>query len=257
MTPHINPEGHAVDVDVTGKVAVVTGTSKGIGVAIARELHDAGMALALLARTEGPLVELAHDLGDDCIPVVCDVGDPDVVRTAFASIDERFGQIDALVNNAGLIGMSLLADADDEHITSIVAANLLGPMFCSRAAVPLLERAGGGDIVNISSCAVELARPYLSIYAATKGGLETFSRTLAAEVRPQNIRVSAVRVGPTASEPTPASNTEMSTVTEDWVARGGPAPEAPAPVESVAEVVRFLLTRPRSWRVPTLVVDPA
>ena len=87
------------------------------------------------------------------------------------------------MNNAGLIGMSLLADADDAHVQSIVAANLLGPMWCSRAAIPLLVEAGGGDIVNISSRAVELARPYLSVYAATKGGLETFTRTLAAEVR--------------------------------------------------------------------------
>ncbi len=161
------------------------------------------------------------------------------------------------MNNAGAIGMSLLKDADDAHVQSIVAANLLGPMWCSRAAIPLLDAAGGGDIVNISSRAVELARPYLSVYAATKGGLETFTRTLAAELRPEGIRVSAIRVGPTASEPTPASNTDVASVTEEWVARGGPPPETPSPLESVAEAVLFIVSRPRSWRVPTLVVDPA
>ena len=243
--------------ELSGKVAVVTGASQGIGATIARVLHHAGMAVALLARSEDKLTALAGELGDRALAVRGDVGDPESVRNAFTAIGERFGRVDALVNNAGAIGMSLLADVDDAHVTSIVATNLLGPIWCSRAAIPLLDAAGGGDIVNISSRAVELARPYLSVYAATKGGLETFTRTLAAELRPQGIRVSAIRVGPTASEPTLASTTDVGSVTEDWVARGGPAPETPAPIESVAEAVLFILSRPRSWRVPTLVVDPA
>jgi NAD(P)-dependent dehydrogenase (short-subunit alcohol dehydrogenase family) len=242
---------------VGGKVAVVTGASQGIGASIARVLHGAGMAVALLARSEDKLIALADELAGDTLAVPCDVGDPDSVRAAFATVGERFGRLDALVNNAGSIGMSLLADADDAHVTSIVTVNLLGPIWCSRAAIPLLDAAGGGDIVNISSRAVELARPYLSVYAATKGGLETFTRTLAAEVRPQGIRVSAIRVGPTASAPAPTGDVDVSGVTEEWIARGGPPPEAPAPVESVAEAVLFIVSRPRSWRVPTLVVDPA
>jgi NAD(P)-dependent dehydrogenase (short-subunit alcohol dehydrogenase family) len=241
---------------VAGQVAVVTGASKGIGTSIARVLHDAGLSLALLARSERQLLELARELGDDCLPVPCDVSEPDAVRAAFATIGSRFGHVDVLVNNAGLIGMSLLGDADDEHITSQVAVNLLGPIFCSRAAIPLMAEAGGGDIVNISSRSVELARPYLSVYAATKGGLETFSRTLAAELRPQGIRVSSIRVGPTTSEIVSGADGDMSDVTRDWVARGGPAPETPAPAESVADAVLFVLSRPRSWRVPVLHVEP-
>ena len=242
--------------DLEGKTAVITGASQGIGAAMARVLHAAGMRVALLARSEDKLAALAADLGDGCLPVRCDVGDADSVRAAFATVGEHFGQLDALVNNAGLIGMSLLADADDAHIDDQVAANLLGPMYCSRAAIPLLLAAGGGDIVNISSRSVELARPYLSVYSATKGGLETFTRTLAAELRPQGIRVSSIRVGPTASEPTPATDANVGSITEEWVARGGPPPETPAPVESVAETVLFIVSRPRSWRVPAIVVDP-
>jgi meso-butanediol dehydrogenase / (S,S)-butanediol dehydrogenase / diacetyl reductase len=244
-------------VDLAGKVAVVTGASQGIGASIARSLHDAGAAVALLARSGDKLDALAGELGNRALAVRCDVSDPDSVRSAFAAVGDRFDRLDALVNNAGVIGMSLLADAADDHVTSTVAVNLLGPMWCSRAAVPLLAAGGGGDIVNISSRAVELARPYLSVYAATKGGLETFTRTLAAEVRPQGIRVSSIRVGPTASEPMPASETDVSQITEEWVARGGPPPETPAPLESVAEAVLFILSRPRSWRIPTLVIDPA
>src|SRR5215218_4834719 len=143
--------------DLSGKVAVVTGASQGIGASIARVLHAEGMAVAVLARTEDKLGALAAELGDRALPVRCDVGDPDAVRAAFATVGERFGRVDALVNNAGAIGMSLLADADDAHVTSIVSANLLGPIWCSRAAIPLLDAAGGGDVVNISSRAVELA----------------------------------------------------------------------------------------------------
>src|SRR3954447_11228683 len=121
-----------------GKVAVVTGASQGIGASIARVLHGAGMAVALLARSQDKLEGLALELGDRALPVRCDVGDPDAVRAAFATVAERFGTVDVLVNNAGAIGMSLLGDADDAHVTSIVAANLLGPIWCSRAAIPLL-----------------------------------------------------------------------------------------------------------------------
>ena len=243
--------------DVTGKVAVITGASQGIGASIARVLHGAGMSLALLARSGGKLVELARTLGDDCLPVPCDVSEPDAVRAAFASIEARFGHVDVLVNNAGVIGISLLSEADDAFIASQVAVNLMGPIYCSRAAIPLLLAAGGGDIANISSRSVDLARPYLSVYSATKGGLETLSRTLAAELRPQGIRVSAVRVGPTASEPGDQdADSDMAGVTQDWVARGGPPPETPAPAESVADAVLFVVSRPRSWRVPVLHLEP-
>src|SRR4029079_8278740 len=121
--------------DLSGKVAVVTGASQGIGASIARELHGAGMAGALLARSEDKLRALASELGDRAVPVRCDVGDPDAVRHAFATVGERFGHVDVLVNKAGAIGMSRLGAADDDHVTSIVAANLLGPIWCSRAAI--------------------------------------------------------------------------------------------------------------------------
>ena len=243
-----------------GKVGVVTGASKGIGAAIARRLWAEGASVALLARSGDLLTALADDLGGDrALAIRCHVGNPDDVRSAFAAIRNRFGSVDVLVNNAGLIEMSLLADASDQSITEIVSTNLLGAIFCSREAIPLIKESGGGHIVNISSRSVDLARPYLSVYSATKGGLEVFTRTLAAELRPDRISVSTIRIGPTASEPAALLGEvrdRQSAITAEWVARGGPAPEPPAPVESVADAVVFVCTQVPGTRVPSLQLEP-
>jgi NAD(P)-dependent dehydrogenase (short-subunit alcohol dehydrogenase family) len=215
-----------------------------------------GASVALLARSGDLLTALAGELGvDQAFAIRCNIGNPDDVRSAFSAIDKRFGSIDILVNNAGLISMSLLAEASDQSITEIVSTNLLGAIFCSREAIPLIKASGGGHIVNISSRSVELARPYLSVYSATKGGLEVFTRTLAAELRPDRISVSTIRVGPTASEPAEPRDTQAA-ITAEWVARGGPAPEPPAPVESVADAVVFVCSQVPGSRVPSLQLEP-
>jgi len=241
-----------------GRVAVVTGASQGLGVALARRLGAEGADVALLARRADRLRELASELGGSTValPIPCDVTDPQSVRSAFQDIGERCGRIDLLVNNAAVIGMALLEEATDEAILEMVSTNLLGSMYCARAAIPLLRAAGGGHIINISSRSVELARPYLSVYSATKGGLETFSRTLAAELRPHAIRVSSIRVGPLATEPAVSTNETAAAVTQEWVARGGPAPEPPAPPESVADVVVFIATARPGARIPVVHLEP-
>jgi NAD(P)-dependent dehydrogenase (short-subunit alcohol dehydrogenase family) len=240
-----------------GRVAVITGASHGLGVTIAHRLIAEGAKVALLARTRDKLEAVATQLGDDALAVPCDISDPDAVRTAFGDVAKRYGHVDLLVNNAGLIGMSLLEEADDRWILDQVATNLIGPMLCTRSAIPLLRAAGGGDVINISSRSVELARPYLSVYSATKGGLEVFSRTMAAELRPIGIRVSAIRVGPIATAPTVQGvDSATQTVTEEWVARGGPAPEPPAPPESVADAVVFIATTRPGARIPVIYLEP-
>jgi meso-butanediol dehydrogenase / (S,S)-butanediol dehydrogenase / diacetyl reductase len=252
MNQASNPAGSLKD-----RVAVVTGASKGIGVAIARRLSAEGAAVALLARRGSSLRELAGDLGPAATAFTCDVSDPDSVTETFKRIEGRYQSIDLLVNNAGLIGMSLLADASDDHVLGQVGTNLVGPILCSRAAIPLLQTSNGGHIINISSRSVELARPYLSVYSATKGGLEVFSRTLAAELRPQGIRVSCIRVGPVASGPDLQADVESGqAVVADWVARGGPPPEPPSRPESVADAVVFIATARPGARYPLIHLEP-
>ncbi len=243
-----------------GRVAVITGASQGMGVTIAHRLRAEGATVVLMARSKDKLQAVAAEFGDSALAVPCDVADPDAVRSAFEAVAERYGRVDLLVNNAGIIGMALLEEADDRSIVDQVATNLIGPMLCTRSAIPLLREAGGGDVINISSRSVELARPYLSVYSATKGGLEIFSRTLAAELRPVGIRVSAIRVGPTATAPTVQTVHDdegaAQTVTEEWVARGGPAPEPPAPPESVADAVVFIASARPGARFPVVYVEP-
>lgn len=244
-------------VSLEDRVAVVTGASKGIGVAIARRLSAEGAAVALLARTGSSLSELADDLGASATAFTCDVSDPASVTDTFKRIDGRYGRLDLLVNNAGIIGMSLLADASDENVLGQVATNLVGPILCSRAAIPLLQAAGGGHIINISSRSVELARPYLSVYSATKGGLEVFSRTLAVELRPERIRVSCIRVGPVASDAALQADVGRSqAVVADWVDRGGTPPEPPSSPESVADAVVFIATARPGARYPLIHLEP-
>jgi NAD(P)-dependent dehydrogenase (short-subunit alcohol dehydrogenase family) len=241
---------------LAGRVAAVTGASQGLGVAIARRLASEGCGVALLARRAGRLKALAEELGPAAVGFPCDVSDPGSVRHAFEGIAESFGRLHVLVNNAGTFEMSLLENASDGFIIGQVATNLVGPMLCSRAAIPLLREAGGGHILNISSRSVELARPYLSVYAGTKGGLEIFSRTLAAELRPNDISVSTIRVGPLATAEVRAKQSGTSAVVSEWVARGGPAPEPPAPPESVADAVVFIASMRPGARIPVVYLEP-
>lgn len=240
-----------------GRVAVITGASQGLGVTIAHRLKAEGAAVVLMARSRDKLEAVVAELGEGSLAVPCDISDPDAVRAAFEEVGKQHGRIDLLVNNAGLIGMSLLEEADDRWILDQVATNLIGPMLCTRSAIPLLREAGGGDVINISSRSVELARPYLSVYSATKGGLEIFSRTMAAELRPIGIRVGAIRVGPIATAPTVQGvDSGTQKVTDEWVARGGPAPEPPAPPESVADAVVFIATTLPGARIPVIYLEP-
>lgn len=180
---------------LTGKVAIVTGASRGMGKSMAQTLVAAGAQVAILARPSEQLIAAAKELGSAVIAVPCDVSDPDQVRKAFAETAKAFGRIDILVNNAATCAPHLVEKSTDREILDEIAINLTGPIFCAREAIPYLRRTGGGDIINVSTESVRLPFPYLAIYAASKGGLETFSAGLRGEVRPHRIRVTTLRVG--------------------------------------------------------------
>lgn len=177
-----------------GRIFAVTGASRGMGLRFARALAAEGTEVVLLARASAALDEAAGALpGSLAIP--CDVGDPGAVRKAFAAIKARHGHLDGLINNAAACLLHKIEESTDADIRSEIDANLAGPVYCIREAIPLLKAAGGGDIVNISSESVHHPFPYLSLYAATKAGLETLSKGLRSELKPDRIRVTVLRAG--------------------------------------------------------------
>lgn len=178
-----------------GKTVIVTGASRGIGRVAAATLAANGAHVILLARASAELDAACAQIGRAATAIATDVSDPDSVRAAFGAVADRFGKIDVLVNNAAICRPYLVAQAHDADILAEVSVNLIGPILCARAAIPLLIAAGGGDIVNVSSESVRMPFPHLTVYTATKAGLEAFSAGLRAELRPHGTRVTTMRLG--------------------------------------------------------------
>ncbi|MDR7103712.1 SDR family oxidoreductase [Croceicoccus sp. BE223] len=178
-----------------GKVAVVTGASRGMGYAITKRFADEGAHVVMLARGREELDKAASQIGSRALPYAADIGDPDALRTIFTDIAKRFGGLDILVNNAALATPNPIVDALDADVQKEVAVNILGPLYCCRESIPLMRARGGGDIVNISSESVNHPYPHLGLYAATKSALETLSVVLRAELADDRIRVTTYRSG--------------------------------------------------------------
>lgn len=179
---------------LAGKVAVVTGASKGMGRHFVAALVGAGAHVACLARTSADLASLATEFGDRVAEIACDVSDPRSADDAIARTVQCFGRIDVLVNNAAVFEPFAFDAGSDEVIRRHVDVNLLGVAWMTRAAIPHL-RATRGQIVSISSESVRLPFPMLALYAATKAAVEALSQGLRDELRGDGIRVSVLRSG--------------------------------------------------------------
>jgi NAD(P)-dependent dehydrogenase (short-subunit alcohol dehydrogenase family) len=175
-----------------GMVAIVTGGSKGIGLAIARAFLDRGMQVTITGRN-------LLSGGADVLTVAADVRIPDDAQRAVDETVARFGGLDVLVNNAGIGRFANVADMSIETWREVIDTNLSGVFYCTHAALPELRRRGGGYIVNISSLAGKNAFTGGAAYCASKAGLNAFSEALMQEVRYDNIRVSYVMPGSVAT----------------------------------------------------------
>ena len=178
---------------LSGRVAVVTGGSSGIGAAIARALAGRGWTLVLLARGEERLDEVADELGAE--PERCDVADRNDVERVAAAVRKRHPAIQLLVNNAGIPGRGGFLDLDPERIEAVVRVNYLGSVWCTRAFLPLLEAAAPADLVNIVSVAGTVAAGHSGPYTASKHAQLALSRSLAIELAERGIRVHTVNPG--------------------------------------------------------------
>jgi NAD(P)-dependent dehydrogenase (short-subunit alcohol dehydrogenase family) len=152
------------------RVIVITGAGAGLGRALARRFAADGDSVVLLGRTRSKVEQVASELGGRALALECDVGSADSVRSAFAAIAARHPRIDVLINNAGVYQPFLIAEATDQQIVQSVTTNLLGPIFCSRAAIALMGR--GGHILNVTSESVGMRFPHLVMYQTSKAGME-------------------------------------------------------------------------------------
>lgn len=183
---------------MNAKVAVITGGAQGIGLAAAMRLRSLGHAVVLcdIATERFGAALAALGAGADVLAIETDVANEASVAQAFAQVDARFGRLDVLVNSAGMLGL-LEGKPPAVEATPlalwdrVIAVNLTGPFLCCRAAVPLMRRTGGGRIVNVASRAARV-RSGDPAYAASKGGLLTFSRYLAGEVAAYGITVNSI-----------------------------------------------------------------
>lgn len=181
-----------------GRVAVVTGASSGIGAEIARLLAARGDLCVLLARRPDRLQALAEEIGGEAEP--CDVSDRSAVEAVGARILERHPKINVLVANAGIPGRTRFQDGDPEVIERLIRINYLGAVWSLRAFLPGLRAAAPSDLVNIVSVSGVVAGPPSGPYSASKHAQLAFSRTVAAELRSEGIRVHTVKPGFTETE---------------------------------------------------------
>jgi 3-oxoacyl-[acyl-carrier protein] reductase len=184
------------------KVAIVTGASRGIGAAVAERLAKDGFAVVINYSAEAaPAEVLARKIeaaGGRALSAKADVSDPAAVRRMFESVEAALGGVDVLVNNAGIMQLAAIADADDAFFDRHIAVNLKGTFNTLREAAKRLR--DGGRIINFSSSQTGLLQPTYGVYAATKAGVEAMTRVLAKELRGRNITVNAIAPGPTATD---------------------------------------------------------
>lgn len=239
-----------------GKTIVITGAGIGLGRALARRFAKEGETVILLGRTFSKVQALAEELGEPAFAVECDVSSADSVRTAFAAIAERHAKIDVLINNAAVYEPFLVANATDEQILGPVLTNFAGPIFTSRAAIPVMEK--GGYIINVSSESVALEFPMLSLYQSSKAALERFTTSLSKELEPSGIRVTTLRAGPMMEEGK-GSNWDQAIAMQFYqacVAAGIDMRTRPiSHVNSVTDVFRALLDLPADVRVTHVSVE--
>lgn len=225
--------------DLTGRVALVTGGSRGIGLAIARALLEAGARVSITARTAANLDDARKQLSrgegaraDRIHAVVADLRDADDASQAIEGAVQQFGGLDILVNNAGIGIFRTVADTDVASWHDVIETNLSGIFFCCHAAIPHLKKRGGGWIINISSLAGKNPFPSGAAYCASKAAVNAFSEALMQEVRHDNIRVSYVMPG------------SVSTGFARGGSPSGPADDWKLAPEDVAEVVIDLIRHP-------------
>jgi NAD(P)-dependent dehydrogenase (short-subunit alcohol dehydrogenase family) len=245
--------------ELKDRVYIVTGGSRGFGLAMAKKLVSLGARVGLLSRNRAGLDRAVAEIGGDrAFGVASDVAHREDISAAFEQIKQHFGRLDGLVNNAGLARPGSVENLVEEEVLLQVQTNFLGTVFCSQAAIPLLRGGENPRIVNISSASAYHydEMHHLSIYASTKAAVERFSRDLRMELQPDGIGVSCVRPGAAWTDFSAGWDEGRLKAGIDSWQRSGPEMDAGMEPEHVAEAVAHVLAYPSGVAVDLLEVRP-
>jgi 3-oxoacyl-[acyl-carrier protein] reductase len=231
--------------DQTGKIAIVTGASRGIGAAVAARLAKDGLAVVINYSGDVKSAEALSGKieagGGRALAIKADVSDPKAVREMFDRTEQEFGGIDVLINNAGIMKLAKIADSDDALFDQHIAINLKGSFNAMREAAKRLR--DGGRIVNFSTSVVGTKLETYGVYTATKAAIETMTAILSKEMRGRNITVNAVAPGPTATD---LFLDGKSPELVERLAKMNPLERLAEP-EDIASVVAFLVGPDGGW----------
>jgi 3-oxoacyl-[acyl-carrier protein] reductase len=231
-----------------GKIAVVTGASKGIGAGIAKALGAEGASVVVNYSTDksgaDKTVAEITKAGGKAVAVGASVAKSGDIEKLFAETKKAFGKVDILVNNAGVYAFSPLEAVTEEEINRIFTTNVTGLLLTTKAAVALFP-SEGGSVINIGSVVSELTPPQSSIYTGTKGAVDAITRVLAKELGPKKIRVNAVNPGFTVTEGThtagiAGSDFETNAIAQTPLGRSGKP-------DDIADVVTFIASDEARW----------
>jgi NAD(P)-dependent dehydrogenase (short-subunit alcohol dehydrogenase family) len=191
--------------DLSGKVAIVTGSTKGLGRAMAQGLAQAGASVVVSSRKQDLCTEVAQEIaestGQQTLGLACHVGDWDAIPLFVDAVHDRFGRIDVLVNNAGISPAPVpVSDISLDLWRKIFNVNLEGPLRMSQCVAPVMRDSGGGSIVNIGTMAAYFAGSATVAYGSSKAALKNLTVTMAVDWAPWNVRVNLLSPGPFNSE---------------------------------------------------------
>lgn len=243
------------DTALDGMTAIITGASSGIGKATAKALSEQGASVVVAARRVEELETLADHIestGGEALVVPTDITNQgDITQLVMAATDQ-FGSIDVLVNNAGVMLLEPLDQADDSNLQQMVEVNLLGLMKLTRAVLSVMQRQDGGHIVTLSSVAGRTAFATSTGYSATKFGVTAFTEALRREITDQGIRTTTIEPGAVATElyehvPNEESKQEMLSLVDSITPLEG---------DDIADAITYAVTRPQHVSINELLIRP-
>jgi len=240
--------------NIKGKVVVITGASSGLGEATARLLAAEGATVVLGARRVERLKSLANELtgkGGKALAVATDVTDRDQVKKLVDTTVQKFGRIDVIINNAGLMPQSLLERVKVDEWDRMIDVNIKGVLYGIAAALPYMKQRKSGHIINVSSVAGHKVRPGATVYAATKHAVRAISEGLRQEMKPYNIRTTVISPGAVATElPNTISDPDTAARINKFYA------EVAIPADSFARAVAFAISQPEDVDINEILFRP-